>query len=181
MTKLLPIAAAAFLMAGVSGPALAQQAGGGQPQASSQAQAQQGEKLKENQFRASKVIGADVYGQDKDKIGDVEDLVLEQDGTISHVVVKVGGTLGMGGKNVAVPMSELKLDDLKDGRLALDKTQEQLEQMATFDLDPKDRSGAGSGTTGGSGMTGSGSTSPGAAGSGATGSGASRPPGQQQQ
>ncbi|MBX6368442.1 MAG: PRC-barrel domain-containing protein [Rhodospirillales bacterium] len=177
MTKLLPIAAAAFLMAGVSGPALAQQAGGGQPRAGSHAQSQHAEMLKENQFRASKVIGADVYGQNKDKIGEIEDLVLEQDGSISHVVVKVGGTLGMGGKNVAVPMSELKLDDLKDGRLTLDKTKEQLEQMAAFDLEPKDRSGAGSsggmGTTGGSG---SGST-----GSGAAGSGASRPPSQQQQ
>lgn len=169
MTKLLPIAAAAFLMAGVSGPALAQQAGGGQPQAGSQAQGQQTEMLKENQFRASKVIGADVYGQDKDKIGEVEDLVLEEDGKISQVVVKVGGTLGMGGKNVAVPMSELKLDDLKDGRLALDKTQQQLEQMAAFDLEPKGGAGAG----GGMGTTGSGS--------GAAGSGASQPPGKQQQ
>jgi sporulation protein YlmC with PRC-barrel domain len=180
MTKLLPIAAAAFLMAGVSGPALAQQAGGGQPQAGAQAQGQQAEKLKANQFRASKMIGADVYGQDKKKIGEIEDLVLEEDGTVSQVVVKVGGTLGMGGKNVAVPMSELGLDDLKDGRLALDKTQQELEQMAAFDLDPEDGGGTGSGggmgTSGGSGMTGSGS-----AGSGAAGSGTSQPPSRQQQ
>ena len=45
-------------------------------------------------------------------IGDINDLVVAEDGSIEAVVIGVGGFLGMGEKSVAVPFDE----SLVDGR-----------------------------------------------------------------
>jgi sporulation protein YlmC with PRC-barrel domain len=119
--------------------------------------------IKPDQMRASKIIGGTVYDKNNQKIGDVKDLVLDKDGKVSDVVVDVGGFLGMGGKNVAVKISDIKSDN---NRLTLDRTKDQLKQAADFKLD--DRS-TGAGT----------SASPvhgGQLGSGATGSSTQRKP-----
>lgn len=54
---------------------------------------------------ASLIIGENVYngtGDDAEKIGDVNDIVLDKDNQAQSLVVGVGGFLGMGQKNVAV-------------------------------------------------------------------------------
>ncbi|HWX48944.1 MAG TPA: PRC-barrel domain-containing protein [Roseomonas sp.] len=58
-------------------------------------------------WRASKLIGADVYGADNRKIGDVDDLLVSESGDLT-AVLSVGGFLGIGNKLVSVPYSELK-------------------------------------------------------------------------
>jgi len=81
-------------------------------------------------------------------IGSVQDLVLNKDGKVDAAVVDVGSFLGMGGKLVALPISDIKTDN---NRLTLDRTKEQLQQMAAYDLENKN-TGAGtsaSPTTGG--------------------------------
>ena len=60
-------------------------------------------------WRASKLIGASVYGPDNASIGEINDIVLESDGGVKAVVVGVGGFLGMGEKNVAIPLDALKV------------------------------------------------------------------------
>jgi sporulation protein YlmC with PRC-barrel domain len=63
---------------------------------------------------ASNIIGEAVYngnGQDAERIGDVNDLVVDKDGKIKSVVVGVGGFLGIGEKNVALDFTELKWND----------------------------------------------------------------------
>lgn len=45
---------------------------------------------------SSKLIGLDVYNNQNDKLGDIEDLVIDNGKTITGVVVSVGGFLGMG-------------------------------------------------------------------------------------
>jgi sporulation protein YlmC with PRC-barrel domain len=92
------------------------------------------------QMRASKVIGASVYDLHNQKIGDVKDLVLDKSGKVADVVVDVGAFLGMGGKNVAVHMSDIKTDN---NRLTLDRTKSQLQQVAEYRLTDRD-TGAGS-------------------------------------
>jgi hypothetical protein len=57
------------------------------------------------------------------------------------VIVDVGSFLGMGGKNVAVKLSDLKTDN---NRLTLDRTKEQLQQMANYSLEDRN---TGAGTT----------------------------------
>ena len=43
------------------------------------------------------------------KIGDIRDLIIDQDGRIVAAIVGVGGFLGMNEKNVAIPFDALKL------------------------------------------------------------------------
>ena len=59
-------------------------------------------------WRASKLKGVDVYNNSNEKIGDIEELILDNTGRINAVVIGVGGFLGMGEHNVAVPFSDLK-------------------------------------------------------------------------
>jgi sporulation protein YlmC with PRC-barrel domain len=110
-----------------------------------------------NQMRASKVIGADVYDVHNQKIGDVQDLVLDRDGRVASVVVDVGSFLGMGGKNVAVKMSDIKTDH---NRLTLDRTKEQLKQTAAYDLTDRDTGAGKSASPVTGGRVGSGSSLP---------------------
>jgi sporulation protein YlmC with PRC-barrel domain len=48
-----------------------------------------------------------VYDVSNSKIGDVRDVLLSADGKVSAVIVGVGGFLGMGEKNVAVPFDAI--------------------------------------------------------------------------
>lgn len=60
-------------------------------------------------WRASKLIGAAVYNQANERIGDINELLLDHSGKVAHVVLGVGGFLGMGERQVAVPFNDLKL------------------------------------------------------------------------
>ena len=101
------------------------------------------ETIQTDQIRASKMIGGMVYDVQNRKIGKVQDLVLNRDGKIAAVVVDVGTFLGMGGKSVAVQLSDVKTDN---NRLTLDRTKEQLQQMANYRLENRS-TGAGSTTS----------------------------------
>lgn len=99
--------------------------------------------IQSDEIRASKMIGSAVYDVQNRKIGSVQDLVLDRSGKIDVVVVDVGSLLGMGGKNVAVPLSDIKTGN---NRLTLDRTKEQLQQMAEYRLEDRN-SGAGTSTS----------------------------------
>jgi sporulation protein YlmC with PRC-barrel domain len=101
------------------------------------------ETIQADQIRASKMIGSSVYDVQNRNIGKVRDLVLDKDGKIAAVVVDVGTFLGMGGKSVGVKLSDLKTDN---NRITLDRTKEQLQQMANYRLENRN-TGAGSTTS----------------------------------
>jgi len=61
-----------------------------------------------NEVRASKLIGVAVYGADNQRIGDINEVLLDKSGAARAVVVGVGGFLGIGEKNVAVAYSSLE-------------------------------------------------------------------------
>src|ERR1700748_1776724 len=96
-----------------------------------------------DEVRASKMIGSAVYDVQNRKIGSVADVILNKDGKVDLVVLDVGSFLGMGGKYVAVLPSDIKTDN---NRLTLDRTKEQLQQMATYNLENKN-TGAGTSTS----------------------------------
>jgi sporulation protein YlmC with PRC-barrel domain len=54
------------------------------------------------------ILGKDVYNDAGDKIGDINDLIVTPDRSLSYAIVGVGGFLGMGEHNVAVPVSKFK-------------------------------------------------------------------------
>jgi sporulation protein YlmC with PRC-barrel domain len=97
--------------------------------------------IKPDQMRAGKIIGADAYDRNNQKLGDVRDIILDKDGRVSAVVVRVGGVAGVGGKNVAVKFNEITTSN---NRLTLDRTKEQLQQAAEYQLTDRD-TGAGKG------------------------------------
>ena len=88
-------------------------------------------RIQSDEVRATKMIGSAVYDVQNRKIGSVADLILNKDGKLDVVVIDVGTFLGMGGKNIAVLPNEIKTDN---NRLTLDRTKEQLQQMANYEL-----------------------------------------------
>jgi sporulation protein YlmC with PRC-barrel domain len=99
--------------------------------------------IQPDQVRASQMIGSTVYDVQNRDIGSVKDLVLDKDGRVASVVVDVGSFLGVGGKYVAVRLSDLKSDN---NRLTLDLTKGQLQQMAEYHLTDRN-TGAGETTS----------------------------------
>jgi sporulation protein YlmC with PRC-barrel domain len=61
------------------------------------------------QWRASKLEGLDIYNQNNEKIGDISELLVDSSGKIQAVVVGVGGFLGIGERDVAIPFEQIKL------------------------------------------------------------------------
>jgi sporulation protein YlmC with PRC-barrel domain len=60
------------------------------------------------QWRASSLEGLDVYNQDNEKIGDISELIVDGSGRIQAVIVGIGGFLGMGERDVAIPMDQIR-------------------------------------------------------------------------
>jgi sporulation protein YlmC with PRC-barrel domain len=78
------------------------------------------------------VLGKKVEDHNGDKIGDVKDVLLDgSDGQLTVAILSVGGFLGIGDKNVAVPFSALQRG--ADDTLTLDVTKETLEESEGID------------------------------------------------
>ena len=104
------IAIALLSTAIVSGAAFAQQAQPADraaPAASAPAASSEKMMLKNN-WRASKLMGLDVYNEANEKLGDINELILDKNGKVNAVVIGVGGFLGMGEHDIAVTMDKLK-------------------------------------------------------------------------
>lgn len=63
---------------------------------------------KQGQWRSSKLIGLNVYNATDEKVGDISEILIDQTGKINAVVVGVGGFLGIGQHDVAVPFDEVR-------------------------------------------------------------------------
>jgi sporulation protein YlmC with PRC-barrel domain len=63
------------------------------------------------QWRGSKLIGLNVYNNDKEKIGDISELIVDRAGKLEAIVVGAGGFLGLGEHDVAVPYSQITWSD----------------------------------------------------------------------
>ncbi|KXF79143.1 hypothetical protein ATN84_05275 [Paramesorhizobium deserti] len=92
----------------------------------------------EGQVLASGVIGTGVFAgpeNDAQRIGNINDIIIGQNGVAEAVVIGVGGFLGIGEKNVAVGFDRLDLATQGDGdRWFVAKvTKEQLEQAPAFE------------------------------------------------
>ena len=65
-----------------------------------------------NQWRGSKLVGLTIYGSDNQPVGDVNEILVDDQGTIVAVVIGVGGLLGIGEKDVAVPFRAIQWRDV---------------------------------------------------------------------
>jgi sporulation protein YlmC with PRC-barrel domain len=62
-------------------------------------------------YRASRMIGATVFNDKNEKIGEVDDLIVTPNDQVLFAVLSVGGFLGINRHLVAVPYSSLTVDD----------------------------------------------------------------------
>jgi sporulation protein YlmC with PRC-barrel domain len=61
----------------------------------------------DGQWLASRFIGQAVSNQAGENIGDINDVLFDKTGRMSTAVIGVGGFLGIGEKNVAIPFGSL--------------------------------------------------------------------------
>jgi sporulation protein YlmC with PRC-barrel domain len=62
-------------------------------------------------WRASKLVGLNVYNDSNESLGSINDLLTDKSGDIKGVVIGVGGFLGVGEHLVAVPLDKVKFVD----------------------------------------------------------------------
>lgn len=78
--------------------------------------------------------GQDVVNLQGDDLGNVEEIVALKEGGAVHLVVSVGGFLGIGDKDVAIPLERFRM--ASDERLILpDMTEEELEAGVEYSAD----------------------------------------------
>ncbi len=78
---------------------------------------------------------ATVYDRRDQKVADVDDVVLAEDGRPATVVIDVGGFLGIGSRSVAIPTDRLAVQQSTDGdeiRLYLNMTEDELRQQPVY-------------------------------------------------
>jgi len=90
--------------------------------------------------RASRVIGASVYNEHNESIGEVEDIVLPQGGGQPMAVLSVGGFLGIGGRLIAVPYDRLQRSNDRDRWTIQGATRDSVRSMPEFTY-PEERRG----------------------------------------
>jgi hypothetical protein len=104
-------------------------------------------------FMASNLIGMRIYNSEApvdanmavttaedaewDDIGEINDILLDENGDVKAVILGVGGFLGMGERDVAVDMSQITVlttdGDNADRFLVVSTTKEMLEQAQAFE------------------------------------------------
>ena len=76
------------------------------------------------------ILDKKVVNEKGDKLGEVEDVIIAPDTSLSYAIVDVGGFLGMGEHRVAVPM---KYFQMKDGDIVVNgATKDMLKEVPEF-------------------------------------------------
>ncbi|WP_319533243.1 PRC-barrel domain-containing protein [uncultured Cohaesibacter sp.] len=89
----------------------------------------------DDQLNADDLTGARLYDSEDKDIGEVDQLVLKQDGTIDKAVLDVGGFLGVNEHRIAVNMDELQIMRSSESgmvRVYIDASQEELEAQPEY-------------------------------------------------
>jgi sporulation protein YlmC with PRC-barrel domain len=145
-------------------PALAQQPNTAQQNANGQTASGFVQGGSAGGWRASKLIGASVYGPDNASIGEISDVLIAPDGKIRAVVVSVGGFLGAADKDVAIPFQALSITRGPAAgavdKIKADYSKQQLNDAPRFAYDQPANATTGQGGTGGIGGIGGAPSTP---------------------
>lgn len=88
-----------------------------------------------NLINAEKVHGTEVYNMQGEKLGTIEDLVLDKvGGCVQYAVLSFGGFLGLGDKHYPLPWKALKYDTSKGGYI-VNLTKDQLKNAPSIEAD----------------------------------------------
>ncbi len=102
---------------------------------------------KEGEWRASKLVHVDVYNEANEKIGDINDVILDRSGNVAKVILGVGGVLGLGEHYVAVAFDKLKWVDQPATSTTASTTSAPANAPATTAPDSATRTTTGAATT----------------------------------
>ena len=88
-----------------------------------------------NAVLASQFMGQAVYTAANENIGEINDLIMNKDLDNIVAIVGVGGFLGIGEKDVAIPIGDITAikDENNALRLTISASKEQLEALPVFD------------------------------------------------
>jgi sporulation protein YlmC with PRC-barrel domain len=84
---------------------------------------------------AEELIGKNVYGRDNDKIGEVDDVILDANGQAKQLVVSSGGFLGIGEKQVAVDYTAANWDSQNNRLNLAGMSRDDVKAMPEFKYD----------------------------------------------
>jgi sporulation protein YlmC with PRC-barrel domain len=77
-----------------------------------------------------------IYDNNQAKIGEIDDVLMDKTGTVTGLVVSVGGFLGIGSKDVIVPFSDVNLQKKNDKYwLSINETKDSLKAAQGFTYD----------------------------------------------
>jgi sporulation protein YlmC with PRC-barrel domain len=96
---------------------------------------QNAEMAEVEKLTAEEINGSYVYGSNDETVGEIDNLMVGDDGKLTEAVINVGGFLGIGEKPVLVSFDDiqvLKSEDGSDYRFYINSTKEQLEQMPEY-------------------------------------------------
>ncbi|KPQ05897.1 MAG: PRC-barrel domain [Rhodobacteraceae bacterium HLUCCA12] len=85
---------------------------------------------------AETLTGASVHDANDENIGEVNDLILDDQNELAHVLVDVGGFLGIGSHTVALSVDDIEMqwhETEEDVRVMTQMTREQLEEMPAYE------------------------------------------------
>ena len=88
-------------------------------------------KLIAHGWRMSKLRGADVYNDAREKVGSIDDFIVAKDGSLVFAIVNLGGFLGYGAYKVAVPMK--RFSQIVPQTILPGATKEKLRKLPRFD------------------------------------------------
>ncbi|SCB10727.1 PRC-barrel domain-containing protein [Rhizobium lusitanum] len=106
-----------------------------------------------DQISAKTYMGQSVYNGKNESIGSINDLILQKQGGVVAAIVGVGGFLGMGQKNVAVPFDKISAtQNAQDGTIKLTTTEtaESLKaapEFKTLAMQASDKAASSAGTS----------------------------------
>ncbi|WP_370402356.1 PRC-barrel domain-containing protein [Sulfitobacter sp. JB4-11] len=93
------------------------------------------ETAKMQEMTAEDIQGSYVYGAKDETVGEIDRLIMADNGKVDRVVINVGGFLGLGEKPVEVTFDELQVLKSIDGddfRIYIDSTEEKLEALPEY-------------------------------------------------
>ncbi len=87
-------------------------------------------------WRSTEIVGKPVYSRQDERIGEIDELVLNSEGRVVAAVVGVGGFLGMGERKVAIAYPTLKMarDASGAGRISVDLNKEMLKAAPEYKM-----------------------------------------------
>ena len=84
-------------------------------------------------YETKDIIGTRIKTADGKDLGEIDQLLIDRNGRVSHVVIGVGGLAGVGEKKVVVPWSDVKFAPVAEGKNAITMDQAKLERAPRYE------------------------------------------------